>query len=78
MLTSVHGSALAAFAVLVLADLLTRWLALCSTHLKDTGRITEEINLYVCLVNIPAAVRAGYKYDMGTVLFVNLPESQSM
>ncbi|MBP2636011.1 MAG: Holin toxin secretion/phage lysis [Firmicutes bacterium] len=60
MITSVHGSALAAFVVLVLVDLLTRWLALCSIHLKDTGRITEEINLFTCLVDIPTAIRAGY------------------
>ena len=55
--TSVHGSALIAFATLVFIDLLTRWIALCYTHLKDCGM---ENDLLSCILDIPKAFKAGY------------------
>lgn len=57
---SVHGSALAAFVFLVFVDLVTRWTAICRQHLVDTGQAMDSENLYCCLINIPAAFRAGY------------------
>lgn len=60
MITSVHGSALAAFATLVFIDLLTRWIALSYVHLKDSGKSDDELDLYNCLIDIPAAIKTGY------------------
>ncbi|SFM21494.1 phage holin family protein [Pelosinus propionicus] len=55
--TSLHGSALITFVTLVFIDLLTRWIALCYTHLKDCGL---ENDLVSCILDIPAAFKAGY------------------
>jgi phage-related holin len=55
--TSVHGSALIAFATLVFIDLLTRWIALCYTHLKNCRM---ENDLLSCILDISKAFKAGY------------------
>ncbi|MDF2636112.1 MAG: Holin toxin secretion/phage lysis [Pelosinus sp.] len=55
--TSVHGSALIAFVMLVFVDLITRWIALSYTYLKDCSR---EHDLFSCIVNIPGAIQSGY------------------
>lgn len=57
LVTSVHGSALIAFATLVFIDLLTRWIALCYTHLSDCGR---DRDLVSCIMDIPKAFKDGY------------------
>lgn len=56
-ITSVHGSALIAFLMLVIMDLITRWIALSYTYLKDCSR---ECGLFDCMINIPGAIRVGY------------------
>jgi hypothetical protein len=56
-LTSVHGTAMIAFVVLVFIDLLTRWIALCYKHLQDCSR---DDDLYSCIADIPMAIKAGY------------------
>jgi hypothetical protein len=55
--TSVHGSVLIAFVMLVFVDLITRWIALSYTYLKDCSR---ECDLFSCVINIPSAIRVGY------------------
>lgn len=57
MVTSVHGSALIAFATLVFIDLLTRWLALCYAHLKDCGQNNDLVS---CILDVPKAIKDGY------------------
>lgn len=60
-ITSVHGSALIAFATLVFIDLLTRWIALCYTHLKDCGM---ENDLLSCILDIQRRLRRGISIAM--------------
>lgn len=55
-LTSVHGSALLAFIVLIFIDLITRWIALSYKHLQDCGKSDDLLS---CVQNIPAAIKAG-------------------
>jgi hypothetical protein len=55
--TSVHGSALMAFATLVFIDLITRWIALCYAHLKDCGKDNDLIS---CILDVRQAFKAGY------------------
>lgn len=55
--TSVHGSVLVAFLMLVFVDLITRWIALSYNYLNDCSK---EADLLACIVNIPGAIKVGY------------------
>lgn len=54
--TSVHGSALLTFIVLIFVDLVTRWIAISYKHLQDCSKVSDLLS---CLLNIPAAFNAG-------------------
>ncbi|WP_312560202.1 phage holin family protein [Anaerospora sp.] len=57
LVTSVHGSALLAFTVLIFVDLVTRWIAISYKHLQDCSKSSDLLS---CIVNIPAAFDAGW------------------
>jgi len=58
LISYTHVRLFAAFAVLVVIDLLTKWIALSRQHLIDSG--VEKPRFWKCFCNIRVAQRAGY------------------
>ena len=56
---SMHGQLLLAFVALIVIDLVTKWLALSREYLTKRKR-RKTTTLWQCVVNIPAARKAGY------------------
>lgn len=58
--TSSHGTALGAFVVLILIDLVTKWIALSYRCLIDKGVGQEQAGLWQCFKNMTIAFRLKY------------------
>lgn len=56
---SMHGQLLLAFVALIVVDLITKWMALSREYLTKRKR-KKTTTLWQCVVNIPAARKAGY------------------
>lgn len=56
---SMHGQLFAAFVALIVIDLVTKWIALSNEYLTKRKR-KKNPSLWQCVINIPAARRAGY------------------
>jgi len=56
---SMHGQLLLAFVALIVIDLITKWIALAHDYLTKRKR-RKNPTLWQCVVNIPAARKAGY------------------
>lgn len=56
---SMHGQLLLAFVALIVVDLVTKWIALAHDYLTKRKR-RKNPTLWQCVVNIPAARKAGY------------------
>lgn len=56
---SMHGQLLLAFVALVVIDLVTKWMALSKEYMTKKKR-RKNTTLWQCIVNIPAARKAGY------------------
>lgn len=56
---SMHGQLLLAFVGLIVIDLITKWIALSHEYLVKRKR-KKTTTLWQCVVNIPAARKAGY------------------
>lgn len=57
VICSMHTKLLVAFTLLVIFDLLTKWIALSKQYLQDNEK---EIGVWNCIRNIKKARRAGY------------------
>ncbi len=57
---SSHGTALLAFIVLILIDLLTKWLALANKYLLDQGTCREQAGLWQCACSMKQAFASRY------------------
>lgn len=56
---SMHGQLLLAFVALIIIDLVTKWIALTHDYMTKRKR-KKNPTLWQCIVNIPAARKAGY------------------
>ena len=56
---SMHGQLLLAFVVLIIVDLITKWIALSKEYLTKRKR-KKNSSLWQCVTAIPAARKAGY------------------
>lgn len=58
--TGNHGTALGAFVVLILIDLVTKWIALSYKCLIDQGVSQEQAGLWQCFKNMAMALKLKY------------------